>query len=261
MKIQLLVLFLSTVISAFKITDGTLKSSKQELGFFESDSLRLNSTEENLSVSFKIKSNTKPNQIFVKLTNENGIESSFKPTTKKSGESYISKLSLPFTKLPTLFQASSKLFVSLVIASEEDKYFETVGSIENTPYLISKSTYKPTEKFQAKPEIHHIFNEAPQTVDPSIAVVFSFLSIMTFFTLIVSWGFNGALNFGNFKFDLSHFAFIALIIGYEVTFFFYYLGDSIFTTIGRVAILTGPTVWFGSRLLNYLGELRVAGQR
>lgn len=263
LQFQFLVLFLSAVISAFKITDGSLKTSKQELPFFESESLKLNSTDETLIVSFKIQSETKPSQIFIKLTNENGIESSFKPITKKSdaGDGYTSKLTLPFTKFPKLFQSSEQLTVSLIVASPDNQYLQNVAIIESTPYLTSQSTYKPTEKLQAKPEIHHIFGKPQETIDPTIAVLFSALSFLSFFGLLIAWGFNGALNFGNFKFDLTHLTFIGLIVAYEGVFFRYYLGDSVFTTIGRVAVLTGPAVWFGARLLNYLGELRIAGQR
>ncbi|KAH3672409.1 hypothetical protein WICMUC_004245 [Wickerhamomyces mucosus] len=262
MKYQLLLLSLISLVHSLHISNGVLRTKSQELEFSSSprSSIDFSSSSNDLTIQFDIESSNRPDQIFIKFINENGVESSYKPTSKKSQNGYSSKLSINYNNLPKLFQSSSELVIKLIVASHEDKFFEQIGLIQLSPELVAKSTYKTGEKFQAKQEIIHIFQQPPKQVNSLIAIVFSTLSVITLFVLFVVWGVSGALNLKNFVFDINHIIFLGLIAGYEVVFFQYYLGSSIFSTIGKVFVLLGPSLWFGSKLLNYLGKLRLASE-
>jgi oligosaccharyltransferase complex subunit delta (ribophorin II) len=249
---------------ALQLSNTQLSSSNGVLSFSETNEpVVFDTTSSKLDISFDVKHTRQPDQIFVKVSDQRGLETSFKPITTFLGDGvFKSKITLPYVKLPKVFQSEKNLDIHLIVASTDgEKYFEKIGSIELDDALLAKSTYTPAERYAIKPEIHHIFQSAPKTVSSSIALAFSALVVVALFALLATWIGSGVLNFQNFEFNLTNVAFIGLILGYEFVFFQYYLGSSIFSTIGKVFILLGPSVWFGSRVLNHLGELRLAGKR
>jgi len=273
MKIQFLISFISVFVftTAIQISDGLIKANGRELSFSQVDQtivpVVFNDTTSKLDLSFKIHSSSHPDQIFIKISNKDNIETSLKPIVKSINGVFNAKLSITYSKLPSLFKISPSLKLSLIIASFKDSepIYTDISSIELTDDLISKAAkkYEKPQRFTALPEIHHIFQTAPKTVNAGIALIFSSFSIVSLIGLIGVWTASNLINFKNFPKDsiIQHFAFIGLIICYEVVFFQYYLGSTIFATIGKVFILLGPTVFFGSRVLSYIGTLRLAGKR
>ncbi|CDR41956.1 CYFA0S08e01970g1_1 [Cyberlindnera fabianii] len=225
----------------------------------------LDSVNSKIDITFDLEGTKRiPEQIFIKLTNKNGIETSFKPITRVDSTTFTNKFTLSYSKLPKIFTASKELDVSIIAGDVTDSkpIHARVGQIQLADALVAQSTYKKTEKFGPKPEIHHIFQGPPKSVSSVIALAFASMSVLCLIVLIGVWASQGALNFKNFAgVGLNHFVFIGLIISYEVVFFQYYLGSTIFETILRVLVLLGPSLWFGSKVLNHVGALRLAGKR
>lgn len=262
-------LTLSSVIGAslaLELSNGAIRTPGGDSQFTASTvaaPVTFDSVSSKLDISFDLAPKKIPDQVFIKLTNGQGVETSYKPVIKVLQDSVTAKFTLSYSKLPKLFTKEATFDISIIAAdgSDDAPIFTKAGSVQLTPDLIAESTYIKPERFGPKPEIHHIFQSAPSEVDSTIAGVFASLSIVCFFVLLAAWAAEGAINFSNFSATPAHLAFIGLIIGYEVVFFQYYLGSSIFDTIYKVALLTGPAVWFGSRVLNYVGALRLAGKR
>lgn len=254
----------ASAVLALQLTNGQLSRNDVSSPFSESGkAIQFNSTTEKLEITFDIKHTKKPEQIFIKLSNPAGLETSFKPVTKLTNDVYKNKLALTYKKLPTAFQTAKDLILQIIIADDEaeEKIFDKIGSIELTDSLIAQSKYQPAEKFGLKPEIHHMFQQPPKQVNSFIAVIFAIAAQVILVALIGVWFQTSSLNFQNFQLNINNLAFIGLILSYEFIFLQYSRGSSIFTTISKVLILLGPTIWFGSRVLNYMGELRLAGKR
>lgn len=274
MKIQSLISIASiaTLGAAYQITEGLIKSSGRELEFSQTEKTTVpvvfDDTTSKLDLSFKIVGSTEPDQVFIKVSNQDQIETSYKPIIKPTQGGYTAKLSLAYSKLPSLFKTSSSLDLALIVGGlgDSEPVFTSISGIELSEDLIAKGVaqYVKPDRFTVLPEIHHIFQNPPKTVNSGIALIFAVFSIIALFGLFVVWTGAGLINFKNFPASsdvVSHGVFISLIIGYEIVFFQYYLGSSIFSTIGKVFVLLGPTVYFGSKVLNYLGTLRLAGKR
>jgi oligosaccharyltransferase complex subunit delta (ribophorin II) len=270
MRFQRLVALASITgsVLALQLSNGVLKTAQGGQQFTTSSPAQepavFDSTTSKLDITFEVEPKKIPQQLFIKVTNKDGVETSYKPITQVKENSVTSTFTLSYGKLPKLFTKESQLDISLIAAGSNDDapIFTKVGSLQLTDELIAKSPYQRPTRFGPKPEIHHIFSQPSTTVNPTIALVFCALSIACFFILLAAWGVEGAINFKNFPgFKLSHLLFIGLVLNYEVAFFQYYLGSSIFDTIYKVALLTLPTLWAGSKVLNYVGALRLAGER
>lgn len=275
MKIQFLISVITffALSAAYQISEGVIKSNGRELTFSQDEETTVpivfNDTNSKLDIFFKIIGTKQPDQVFIKIVNEDNVETSLKPIIKSTSENdgYNAKTSIIFTKLPSLFKISPLLKIKLIIAGFKDSnpIFTTISSIELTQDLISKNlqNYEKPQRFGKLPEIHHIFQNPPTYVNSGIALIFSTISIITLLGLISVWISLGLVNLKNFPTGniFQHFIFIGLIISYEFVFFQYYLGSTIFQTIAKVVVLLGPTVFFGSKVLNYVGSLRLAGKR
>lgn len=274
MKVQSLISIASiaALSAAYQVTDGLIKSAGRELEFSQTEGTTVpvvfDDTTSKLDLSFKIIGSTEPDQVFIKVSNQDQLETSYKPIIKPTQGGYTAKLSLAYSKLPSLFKTSSSLNLALIVAGlgDSEPVFTTISGIELSEDLIAKGVakYVKPDRFAPLPEIHHIFQTAPKTVNSGIALLFAALSVVSLFGLFIVWTGAGLINFKNFPASsgvVSHGIFISLIVGYEIVFFQYYLGSSIFSTIDKVFVLLGPTVYFGSKVLNYLGALRLAGKR
>lgn len=251
---------------ALQLANGVLRTAAGDLQFSQhpQQSVVFDSAASKVDIQFELTPRKIPDQLFIRLSTADGYEVSFKPITKLGEDSTTSKFTLSHKKLPKLFTKASKFDISLIAAdlSDATPLLQTIGSVELTPALIQESTYIKAPRFGPKPEIHYIFNSPPKMVNSTIALAFASLSILCLFLLLIAWTAEGAINFTNFPSGgVSHYAFILLIISYEVVFFQYYAGSTIFETIYRVALLTGPTVWVGAKVLNHVGSLRMAGKR
>lgn len=271
--ISLLSIFILS--AAYQIAEGVIKTNGRELEFSKNEETSVpvifNDTSSKLDLSFKILGSSHPDQAFVKISNEDEIETSLKVIIKSTpdSEGYNAKLSISYEKLPSLFKTSPSLKMTLIVAGygDSEPILTSISSIELTEELISLGVakYERPQRFVQLPEIHHIFQNPPKYVNSAIAVVFATGSVISLFGLLGVWGGLGLVNFKNLPSDggkaLEHIIFILLIVGYEVVFFQYYLGSTIFSTIAKVFILLGPTVFLGSKVLNYVGSLRLAGKR
>ncbi|CCH46889.1 Dolichyl-diphosphooligosaccharide-protein glycosyltransferase subunit [Wickerhamomyces ciferrii] len=275
MQFQSLISFIILAVlgSAYQISNGLTKYNNKELTFSQNEpsleSIILNETNSKVELNFQILGNEQPEQLSIRLKNSENVETSYKPILKSIGDGkFNAKLLISFDSLPSLFQISSKLSIDLLVGSRKDSnpIFSKIGDIELTNELISKNfgNYEKPQRFESLPEINHIFQQPPKTVNPQIALTFSTGSILVLGGLILVWGGQGLINFKNFPSGLDliySIVFIGLISSFEIVFFQYYYGSTIFQTIGKSTILLGPTLFFGSKVLNYVGKLRLAGKR
>lgn len=270
MRLQRLIAFsaFTSAVCAIDVVNGVLKTHTGKLEFSAStpakEAVVFDSSASKVDISFDIVTETVPDQIVIKVSNKEGLEASFNPVVKEGEDSLTAKYTLSYGKLPKVFTKEPFLDVSIIAATTSDDapVFAKIASLELAESLISESKYVKPQRFEVKPEIHHIFKEKPRNVNSVIAITFASLSVVALFGLIISWIAEGAINFTNFPTtNISHWAFILTIVGYEVVFLQYYLGSSIFATIFKVGALTPLSVWFGSKVLNYVGALRLAGKR
>lgn len=223
------------------------------------DPVTLNSSDKTLEVNFAVVAEEKPEQVELLLgLPERDLEVTYEPKITDNQELIMYRFIIDVSTIPKPILHLSKttqvpVSVSLILANpagQSDNVFVPIFDLD----LQTEQDLKYTEpvRYQAKPEIHHIFNAEPATVPWQIAQIFVFIISLVVFGLFIALMSSGALNFGNLSLDFNivyFFAFVASIIGFEFIFIRYYSGKSIFETLLASLYLGFPALCLGVKFL------------
>ncbi|RCK60831.1 Dolichyl-diphosphooligosaccharide--protein glycosyltransferase subunit SWP1 [Candida viswanathii] len=276
MKYSIFIALVNFIVLAFAYSDltGTIKLNGKkitlgEINTQEVKQLSIESPKDVLEIKLKSKDiDGKPEQIWISLADaeDEGIISHYVPTVKQSDITATIKAST----LPDVLKSKDKLILSIVIADSKskDNLLRRLVEILPSPDFQATSKYQQKPRIGIQPEIHHIFRGDEQTVNPIIPVAFIGVATTLFLGLLGSWfGFIGTKNlFSTFKTItttqlLYNVSFLVSLIGFELNFYKYYLGQSIFTTLFYGFILSVPCVYFGVSVLRYLAKNRALGKQ
>ncbi|EER31789.1 hypothetical protein CTRG_04572 [Candida tropicalis MYA-3404] len=267
-------LSLFTFSLAFSDLTGTIKLNGRKITFGEINTqevkqLSIESPKDVLEIKLKSKDvDGKPEQIWVSLADadDQSIVKHYVPTVKKSDITANIKAST----LPDVLKSKDKLVLSIVIADSKSKD----NLLRRLVEILPSEEFQATSKYQQKPrigiqpEIHHVFRGDEKTVNPLIPVVFIGIALTLFVGLVGAWfGFIGVNNlFRTFKTItttqlLYNVSFLISLVGFELNFYKYYLGQSIFTTLFYGFILSIPCVYFGVSVLRSLATNRALGKQ
>lgn len=217
----------------------------------------LDSVRDKLALTVELKgAETQPHQLNYVFSNDAGLDHAIFP--KFDAKKHTVSLLLLVNKIPAAL-LQDRVFVYLVAASEQKKgnLYTLIGELIPTEALQSSVNYEAPERLGAQPEIHHIFNEDPKTVNPVVPLAFSGVAIALFLGLVGAWFsvVGNSLFVANQGIPFKG-GFLTTLALFEFTFFRYYLSASIFTTIFSVAALTAPALIFGARALKSLTKQR-----
>lgn len=267
---------LMAFVFAYTITEGVINIEDQaiyygEIMTQEIKQLLIDSPKDKLEMRLKMNSDidTAPHQIVVSISSadNSNLITHYIPVFTVNNEI---KLSIPLNKLPEVLKTKSKLLMHLIVA-DEDPNFKNMNKqlLELLPTTNFQKTasYKSTDAIIGyKPEIHHIFQGEQKQVGSIIPILFIGCAIILFIGLNLSWNaIIGKDLYRSFSYitstQLSYNVFFLLsIMGFEYNIFQYYLGQSIFTTLFRGFIISLPGIFFGSKVLRYLRNQRLAGK-
>ncbi|ODV77365.1 uncharacterized protein CANTADRAFT_7840 [Suhomyces tanzawaensis NRRL Y-17324] len=264
---------LLAVSLAYTISEGTIKVGEKSVSFGEFNTqevkqLPIESPKDKIDINLKINDDLakRPHQVVLSLASikDSALAAHFVPTFTVSNQI---KASIPVNKLPEVLKIQDKLLLSLIIGDQVS------GNLDrHLVEIIPGAEYKETSKYVEKPrvgrkqEIHHIFREDPKTINAIIPVAFIGAAVVLTLGLFASWvGFIGADLTTTFKTITTtqltyNVSFLVTIIGFEVNFIKYYLGQNIFTTLFNSFILGLPSIYFGSKVLRSLRENRKVGR-
>lgn len=254
-------------VTGFKIEQGILSVDSVSEKFTCCDPIKNSVTitkEAPINIQFVVldkesKKPYKPTQSVVEI-GSGGLAQAFIAPVDSKGNA---KLTIPFAKLSPSVLVNGTADISVIvsdvnIASPEIKKIASVSIDETLLAQILKGYSKPV-RFTTNDEIHHIFKQPAKQANPAVALFFVLAIAGLLVVFVASLLFNNLLNFSQFStaqdssLDLVYkVTFSGSIILLEVFFFKYYLGDSIFNLIIKTAFLTGPSVWFGTRVLRKL---------
>ncbi|KAK6202605.1 uncharacterized protein RJT21DRAFT_112559 [Scheffersomyces amazonensis] len=273
MKLLILVAFvqLLSLTLGFTISSGSVSvnQKKVEFGEFNTQEIKQLSSE-NLKDKIEIKLQLAdkveavPHQLLIAISSaENyALASHYTPTYKK-GEI---KVTIPVAKLPEVLKIQDKLFISVIIADSSAQLYKNLVEFIPGGELKSANKYKEVPRIGLKPEIHHTFNSDPKTVNPIIPIGFIGVAVVLFLALVFSWvGFIGKDLYGTLKFTSAgqlfyNISFLLSLVGFELNFTKYYLGQNIFTTLFTSFLCGIASIYFGSRVLRHLAHGRHIGR-
>lgn len=268
-KLLLVAIFQLTVVLAFQVTRAKVSVNEQSIEFGEINTLEikqlpLETTKD--SIEFEIyldEVSHQPHQGVIMLGNGKGLDFPVFPKFNLAKSAY--KISLSAAKIPVNIRNLDKIIVRFIV-SEEQGLIKHLGELIPSPELKDLVKYEPSPRLGIEPEIHHIFQKDPATVNPVIPLVFIGGAIALFLGLISLWtGSIGSKLIGNLHNIqtlqlLNNVSFLMILLGYEVIFIRYYLGQSIFQTLFHSFILAGPAIYLGSRTFRFLAKLRAIGR-
>jgi oligosaccharyltransferase complex subunit delta (ribophorin II) len=168
-------------------------------------------------------------------------------------------------KIPAALLASnSPLAASIVIGSFgsskpiKSKVFEFTAPADS-------STGDSAPRYGAKPEIHHIFRDDPQSPSKVLTLPFTLAVLACFPGLLIAWVGLGA-NLSHLSKALgaapvSHLLFFGSIVGMEFVFFKYYTEWRLFTLLPVAGVVGLVTFLSGSGALTEVQERRLKGER
>lgn len=225
-----------------KVVSTTIENSKDVIDF-----------------KFKIDSSTRPRELILLFSDDNGLDFAVFPRYEASKQTLSTTVA--FSAIPQALRRQSKITASIILANkdESDKNVH-VKIAEFFPSEVAKeeATTTKAERYGVLPEIHHIFRGEESTINPIIPLVFSafagFLGLALFVSWVAAFG-QGSIDTRGSTFKV---ALLVTLIAVEHSFLKYYLGASIFTTLSHVAILVAPSVFFGSKALRAMVQLRCA---
>jgi len=259
------------IASAIKVSNGVIRID-EEKHLFGQKPIPLDIVNRNISVSFKLQKDNGekyglpgPQQVSVILADkkENGAQMYFYPEHLQKSDRYKLTVSLSNDVSPYL-KKQSKVYVKILLGDSDhtSNLLENVAVLEPSSKLIEDTHFDTPKRFGAKPEIHHIFQQDAKQAPAFVAqffVVDVAIVLVGFFGLLAV---GKSVNFQNLsEVGLSAVLFLVSLAAFEFIFCFYYLGDSIFATLSRAAIVALFTLFFGSRTLRSLYSLRVSGKR
>lgn len=252
---------------AIAIGKGLIRIDDQNFSIRETG-VPLNLTDTRLSIAFTILRDgdssefVNPKQVMVSLSSPNiGSEFYLHPHLIE-GKIYESNILV--SDISSFLLSAEEIKVTVITGDPDTSYNDIIslGSIRPSAKLRQNKHVEYPDRFQAKPEIHHIFREPPKSLPTFVTLQFSLLLFTLLAVLFFSWRYFNAVNFENLgKLSPFTFAFLATIALFEYYFYDYYLGASIFTTLYRVAITGIVALFFGSKALNNLYSLRMEDNR
>lgn len=258
---------------AYTISSGTVGIDSHSVSFGEVETqqikqLPIESPKDKISIALKLKDelSQRPHQLVLSLGSvaKQTLTTYFVPTFSDNEI----KLVIPVNKLPEILKVQEKLQLKLTIAddSEHTLVKNLVEILPSAEFRASIDHKTPEPRLGAKAEIHHIFREDPATIGGTIPVLFIVAASLLLVGLIVVWlnvvGFDLFANFNNISTRqlLYNIAFLTSLVGFEANFVKYYLGQSIFTTLFNSFIAGLPAIYFGSKVLRWLGVNRKVGK-
>jgi oligosaccharyltransferase complex subunit delta (ribophorin II) len=253
-----------TSCQAISIGKGLVRVDDQNYGLFQND-IPLNLTDTKLSIAFTLLSDKKnpesfinPKQVTITLSTENVTSELYFYPTLIEGKVYESNIFLK--DISKYFLSQDEIQISVITGDDSDSSLNTIllaGKLLPSEKLkTDKTTDKPL-RFTQLDEIRHIFKSPPKNLPGFISTQFVFLLLILFIVLLLAWNYFEAANINNInKFGLSSFLFLISIFGFEYAFFDYYLGTSIFTSLYRFALIGVFSIYFGSKALRDMYELR-----
>lgn len=251
-------------ISEGSIAVGEDKVSIGEINTAQLQQLALESTKDDIEIELELADfdDARPHQLVVNL-GLGELYASYVPKIK--GTTVL--LTIPGAKIPEVLKTKDYLELEVIAASYDvSRNFRRKLGVKIVPSDDFKktSTYVNKSTIGIKPEIHHIFRSDPATVNAIVPVVFIGAALVLFFMLVVSWGTLIGKDLFSLRVSgvqlLINVTFLLSLVGLEVTFIKYYLGQSIFTTLyfsGGFGLLS---VIFGSRTLKWLSKNRRLGR-
>lgn len=276
MKYHIFIALVNFFVFLFAYSDltGTIKLNDKKITFGEINTqevkqLSIESPKDVIEISLKSKDiDGKPEQIWISLADseDQSIVTHYVPTVKRSSITTNIKTST----LPDVLKSKDKLILSIVIADSKskDNLLRRLAEILPSPEFQATSKYQQKERIGIQPEIHHIFRGDEKTVNKIIPVAFIGVAVGLFVGLLGLWfGFIGVNNlFRTFKTItttqlLYNVSFLISLAGFELNFYKYYLGQSIFTTLFYGFILSIPCVYFGVSVLRSLATNRALGKQ
>lgn len=256
MQLNLLVSLLSVfaACSALQYSNGKIETNgiSQDFGSI----IEINSVSTQIKISLEL-AEKDPKQLFFTFVNENGVEKSYQPTVSTTTAS----LTVNYSELPKLFKTSPNLKLRLIGAgsiSDSDKINTEIAEFYINDKIVDQS-YTKAERIEPKAEIFHVFSTPEKTVPFVVAAAFAAQPVVCFLGLLTVWSSKKLVNVANFSL-VNDSLFVVLVLSYELVFWKYYTGSTIFETLWRSAILAGPTLWFGASSLRRVRSLREIGK-
>lgn len=262
--------FISTAI-AISLSSAVVRVNDKTIHFGEITTqeikqLDLQSTKDKIDIEVYLNEVTdQPHQAIISLGNGKGLEFPLFP--KFSMEKKAFKASLTASKIPINIRNLENIIITLIVGkSGEDNLYMTLGELIPNEEFKGLVAYKKAPRIGYKPEIHHIFREDIKTVNPFIPIVFIGAAIILFLGLIGVWiaqlgdDMNGLTKSIPTAQAFSNSVFLLCIVGYEIIFFRYYLGTSIFSTLFQCFVLSIPSIFYGASALKHFAHLRQIGK-
>lgn len=263
--------FISTAI-AISLSSAVVKVNDKSIHFGEISTqeikqLDLQSTKDKIDIEVYLDGVTdQPHQTLIMLGNGKGLEFPLFP--KFNLDKKALKVTLTANKIPVNIRNLDSILITLIVgkSGESSNLYKSLGEIVPSKEFQSLVPYKKAERIGYKPEIHHIFRDDIDTVNPFIPIVFIGVDIIVFLGLIGVWisllgdDMNGLSKSVTSAQAFSNGIFLLCIVGFEIIFFRYYLGTSIFTTLFHSFVLSIPTIFYGASALKYFANLRRIGK-
>lgn len=263
---SLIAAFLSafiTPINALKIGRGLVRVDDQNFDIYSTE-IPLNLTDTKLSIGFTLVDDEdaekflQPEQVMISLSAPNIVSEYYMHPTFVHDKVFEANVAI--SDLSKCLLNEEEIFITVITGDPNDKSFNRIlnaGTLNPSDKLRKDKAAEFPKRLQQNPEIKHVFREPPKNLPGFISTQFAILLIIAFVVLLFAWSHFDAININNLgKFDISTYIFIASIFAFEYTFFDYYMGTSIFTTLYRFAILSTITLFFGSKCLKTLYKLR-----
>lgn len=202
--------------------------------------------------------NSKAHQNTVLLTDPaTGVSMSYTAKVRANGNA---KATIGNKNIPQALRGVP-LTISAVVGSFGDDKPARVEVASNV-VVARAGEYKRPERFEALPEIKHVFRAPPRTVNSVIAVGCAGVVAFLLVSVLGVFASNGLGSVTKAFSDspVGHAGLVGSLVAYEVVFIMYYLGSSIFTTLAAVGAVTPIAIYTGSRALRELRARRIAGQ-
>ena len=263
--LALLLASLASTALAYAVTGGSVTLNKDTLleidpSTQDAHRLTLNSAKDTVSLSVAVLAKKQPHQLMYMLSDNAGLDHAV--FARFQDGNAVADISV--NKIPAALKKQDRIFVSVIAADsnadETNVNFPVIELVPSETLKESIDHQKPT-RLGALPEIHHTFKTDADTVNAIVPIFFSGLAVALAFALLATWGsvlkneLFGAAHGSTWKAAL-----LTTLALFEYTFFQYYLGALIFTTVFTVLMLAGPVLFFGSRALSSLGRSRVQGK-
>lgn len=221
---------------------------------------------DNVKFSFKLdKYQTVPEQIELLVgLPERDLEIAIRPTVQTKSQTSNIVFKLPLVNLPESIlyfadkDGGAPIIGSLIIGTTDDSNLKQSVFEMNLQFdTFNFQSFKEPLRYGPQPEIHHIFPPPPKTVSRFVAECFALIIIVTGVGLLLSWMSVGVAKFDNVPrgTTLIYFiGFMVAIIGFEILFFQYYMGTSIFGTINGSIVLGILGLTTGTKYLRTIGK-------